>query len=144
MTSTTTDAEQIRWQRDAVAVLGKLLELAARRGLPVISWTVDHAGARLVGHCYRRPAERRRADYIAWREALGDPDTEHESTTSSGIVRMVAVWNRGGSAGKGLRPLLSDRDGYQRAGVTLSADIIPEYEEGLNITEITFSPEGTR
>ena len=57
---------------------------------------------------------------------------------------MVAVWNRGGSAGKGLRPLLSDRDGYQRAGVTLSADIIPEYEEGLNITEITFSPEGTR
>src|ERR1035437_4611221 len=125
MTSTITDAEQIRWQRDTAAVLGKLLELAARRGLPVISWTVANAGARLVGHCYRHPDEDRRADFAAWREALGAPDTDREDTDRSGTVHLVAVWDRAGSAGKGLRPLLSDRDGYQRAAVVLVADIIP-------------------
>jgi hypothetical protein len=129
MTSTITDAEQIRWQRDTAAVLGKILELAAKRGLPVISWTVAHAGARLVGHCYRQPAEARRADFAAWRQALGEPDTEREDTDRSGTVHMVAVWDRAGSAGKGLRPLLSDRDGYQRAAVTLAADIIPDLDE---------------
>ena len=121
--STITDAEQIRWQRDAAGVLTKLLELAARRGLPAVSWTVADAGARLVGQCYRHPTEARRADFAAWREALGEPDTERENTTSGGVVHLVAVWDRGGSAGKGLRPLLSDRDGYQRASVVLAADI---------------------
>jgi hypothetical protein len=129
MTSTITDAERIRWQRDAVAVLGKLLELAAKRGLPVIGWSVHHAGAGLGGECLALPYERRRADFAAWREALGVPDTEREDTDSSGIVRMVAVWDRGGSAGKGLRPLLSDRDGYQRAGVVLTANILPDLED---------------
>ena len=38
-------------------------------------------------------------------------------------MHLAATWERGGSAGKGLRPLLSDRDGYQRASVVLSADI---------------------
>ncbi len=123
------DAEQIRWQRDAAGVLGKLLELAAKRGLPAISWTIAPAGARLVGHCYRYPAETRRADFAAWREALGEPDTDRETTTGSGIVRLVAAWDRGGSAGKGLRPLLSDRDGYQRAAVVLSAEILPDPED---------------
>jgi len=121
--STITDAEQIRWQRDAAGVLTKLLELAAKRGLPAISWTVAEAGARLVGQCYRHPTEARRATFAAWREALGEPDTERENTTSGGIVHLAATWERGGSAGKGLRPLLSDRDGYQRASVVLSADI---------------------
>jgi hypothetical protein len=129
MTSTITDAERIRWQRDAVAVLGKLLELAAKRGLPVIGWSVHHAGAGLGGECLALPYERRRADFAAWREALGVPDTEREDTDRSGIVRMVAVWDRGGSAGKGLRPLLSDRDGYQRAGVVLTANILPDLED---------------
>ena len=123
-------AEQIRWQRDAASVLGKLLELAAKRGLPAISWAIAPAGARLVGHCQRYPAETRRADFAAWRQALGDPDTERETTTGSGIVRLVATWDRGGSAGRGQRPLLSDRDGYQRAAVVLSAEIIlPDPED---------------
>jgi hypothetical protein len=129
MTSTITAAEQIRWQRDAAAVLGKLLELAAARGLPVISWTVANAGARLVGRCDRHSDEGRRAEWAAWREALGEPDTEREDTDRSGTVHLVAVWDRGGSAGKGLRPLLSDRDGYQRAGVVLSADIYEDLDE---------------
>jgi hypothetical protein len=42
---------------------------------------------------------------------------------------MVAVWDRRGAVSKGLRPLMSDRDGYQRAGVTLAADIIPDVDE---------------
>ena len=52
------------------------------------------------------------------------PDTEREYTDGSGMVHLYAVWDRGGSAGKGLRPLMSDRDGYQRAAVTLAADIL--------------------
>jgi hypothetical protein len=118
------DAEQLRWQRDAVAVLGKLLELAARRGLPVIAWRLAPAGAQLAGECHCYPVAARRAEFAAWRDALGEPDKEYEHTSSSGgAVRLTAVWDRGGSAGKGLRPLLSDRDGYQRASVVLVADI---------------------
>jgi hypothetical protein len=44
-------------------------------------------------------------------------------------VRLWAIWDRSGSAGKGLRPLLSDRDGYQRAGVVLMAEILPDLDE---------------
>jgi hypothetical protein len=40
-----TTAEQIRWQRDAAGVLAKLLELAAKRGLPAIDRSVRHTGA---------------------------------------------------------------------------------------------------
>lgn len=123
------DAERIRWQRDATAVLGKLLELAAKRELPVISWTVASAGAGLLGRCLAYPSGQRRADFAAWREALGEPDAEREDTTGSGDVRLVAVWERQGSAGKGLRPLLSDRDGYQRASVTLAADIYADDDD---------------
>jgi hypothetical protein len=57
------------------------------------------------------------------------PDTEREYTDGSGMVHLYAVWDRGGSAGKGLRPLMSDRDGYQRAAVTLAADILPDLED---------------
>lgn len=124
-------AERIRWQRDAAGVLGKLLELAASRGLPVISWTVGSAGARLHGQCMAHPARQGRADFEAWRKALGEPDSdrEYEPTKGSGEVRLIAVWDRGGSAGRGLRPLLSDRDGYQRAGVVLTASIWPDDED---------------
>lgn len=124
-----THAERIRWQRDATAVLAKLLELAAKQGLPAIGWSVQHAGARLVGECRALPYEQRRAEFAAWREALGEPDSDREGTTTSGSVRLAAVWERGGSAGKGLRPLLSDRDGYQRATVVLSADILPDLDD---------------
>jgi hypothetical protein len=129
------NTERLRWQRDAAAILAKLLELAARRGLPVISWTVADTGARLVGHCYSHPAEGRRADFTAWRDALGEPDTDREHTASDGTVRLVAVWDRGGSGGKGLRPLLSDKDGYQRAGVVLSAEILPDSDDEDSATD---------
>ena len=98
MTSTTTDAEQIRWQRDAVAVLGKLLELAARRGLPVISWTVDHAGARLVGHCYRRPAERRRAGYLLALCSKNNEEAIRTLSTRAQPVAALSAWSRSGTA----------------------------------------------
>ena len=133
MTETTASpvasAEQIRWQRDAAAVLGKLLELAASRGLPAIRWTIASAGARLAGHCERYPQDTRQADYAAWRDVLGEPDTEHETTTSGGTVRLVATWDRQGPAGKSLRPLLSDRDGFQRASVVLLAEILPDPDD---------------
>jgi hypothetical protein len=57
-------------------------------------------------------------------------------------VHLVAVWDRGGSAGKGLRPLLSDRDGYQRAGVTLAADIFPDLDEDDAASEAGRGPAG--
>lgn len=124
-----TRAEQIAWQQDATAVLAKILELAAKRDLPVIAWTISYAGARITGHCYAEPPEQRRADFEAWRAALGEPDAAHENTMASGIVHLVATWDRGGSAGRGKRPLLSDRDGYQRAGVVLAADIRPDDDD---------------
>jgi hypothetical protein len=124
-------AEQIRWQRDAAGVLGKLLELAAKRGLPVISWTVGSSGAQLHGQCVAHPMGQRRADFEAWRDALGEPDSDREldHTPSADEIRLIAVWERGGSAGRGRRPLLSDRDGYQRAGVVLTASIWPDDED---------------
>lgn len=124
-----TRAEQIAWQRDAAAVLARILELAAKRDLPVIAWTIGYAGARITGHCYAQTATQRRADFEAWREALGTPDSDREHAMSGGVVHLVATWDRQGAAGKGMRPLLSDRDGYQRAGVVLAADIYPDDDD---------------
>jgi hypothetical protein len=90
-------SEQIRWQRQAATLLGKLLELAAKRDLPVLGWTVSYAGCALLGSFY--PAEspdRRRGDFAAWKAAITaasgqDPaiDSEHEFGTE---IRLVAQW----------------------------------------------------
>lgn len=123
-----TRTEQINWQRQAAIVLGRLLDMAAREDLPVISWTVAHAGARVVGTALNSVLEERRADWTAWRDALGAPDTEHEQE-NDGVIRLSAKWDRG-AAGRGQRPLLSDREGYQMASVVLVADIYPADDEG--------------
>jgi hypothetical protein len=58
--SPVTGAEQIRWQRHAATLLGRLLELAAKRDLPAINWTVA-TGAALAGECLAHPHSDRRA-----------------------------------------------------------------------------------
>jgi hypothetical protein len=124
-------AEQHRWQRQAAAVLVRLLEMAAREDLPVISWTVSYAGAVLTGAVLRiddRGGAGRRADWAAWRDALGMPDTERADEIPGGETRLVATWDRRGSA-RGQRPLLSDKDGFQMAGVVLTASIWPADDE---------------
>jgi len=44
-------------------------------------------------------------------------------------VRLTAVWDRAGSAGRNLRPVLSDKEGYQMASVALVAEILPDLED---------------
>lgn len=118
-----TDAERIGSQRAAAAVLGRLLELAAREGLPVINWTVGSGGAHLAGEPLDTDPASRRAQWTAWRDALGEPDTEREHEFRGGETRLIAVWDRRGSGGRDRNPLLSDKDGYQMAGVVLAASI---------------------
>ena len=64
------NAEQIRWQRQAAALLGHLLELAAKNGLPPVTWTVQSAGASLVGQMLAHPYAQRRDHFTAWRDAI--------------------------------------------------------------------------
>jgi hypothetical protein len=58
------NAEQIRWQRQAAALLGKLLELAAKNSLPPINWTVVNAGTTLHGECIAYPSHPLRREYF--------------------------------------------------------------------------------
>jgi hypothetical protein len=69
--TTARNAEQARWQRLAAALLGKLLELAAKEHLPAINWTVVNAGATLHGDCIAYPSQPLRREYFtAWRDAI--------------------------------------------------------------------------
>jgi hypothetical protein len=87
-----TPAERAGWQRRAVRELTAILD--AHRNLPVIAWTVAHAGATLVGHVNGPDsAGRIREVFDVWRVALALP--EHTETTSgSGAVHLRALANR--------------------------------------------------
>ena len=124
--SPVTNAEQIRWQRRAAIVLDRLLELAAKRDLPAITWTVSDAGASLAGECLARPHSERRPQIEAWRQALGEPDKFREVDLGGG-VQVTAVWD--GAAAKGAnRPLLAV-DGWQLASVVVYARILPDLDD---------------
>lgn len=96
MTDPTT-SEQIRWQRQAHALLGRLLELAAKQDLPPITWTVQTGGSSLSGDALGHPGTERRQRFEAWRAAITQasgrsPDHSHEHTSSSGETRLVTGW----------------------------------------------------
>jgi hypothetical protein len=83
-TSPITDRERLIWQRRAVRVLTGLLERAQGDGLPVIGWTVAHAGAALVARCFTHDPSQRRGEFDAWCQALGAnvwPERTSGSTT---------------------------------------------------------------
>jgi hypothetical protein len=112
---TITLAERNAWQRRACAVLAKILERAAAEGLPPIAWTVQRAGATLVGQCLATEPGERRAEFHAWRIALARwagyrADVKRQHVTSAGRTRLVDQWER-----------------YERAQVTITADI---YDDG--------------
>jgi len=119
-----TRAEQNAWQRQAATLLSKLLERAASEGLPPIAWTVQRAGATLVGHCYAPGPAERRAEFNAWRLAIASwaghgADVKREHADSAGTVRLVDQWERVRLAGP------------QSPGVhlTLTADIYAEDDQ---------------
>ena len=63
--------EQMAGQLRAARVLTGLLERGAREGLPMLEWTISHAGAQVTGRCYAQPGAARRAALAAWAAALG-------------------------------------------------------------------------
>jgi hypothetical protein len=74
----------------AYGVLGQLLELASRQGLPAIEWTISATGWRLLGRCTGAgtPAQRR-ADFRAWQSAL---DAEVSEAAASREVTRLTAW----------------------------------------------------
>ena len=93
------NAERITWQRQAAILLDKLLELAAKKHLPAINWTVANAGATLHGECITYPHPLRREHFTAWRDAIAaaavvarTPTREHISASEE--VRLLAMWER--------------------------------------------------
>lgn len=128
-TAAARQSEQIAWQRVATALLGKLLELAAKEHLPAINWTVVNAGATLHGDCIAYPSHPlRRAYFTAWRDAIAAaagqaPEIDAEHTTGAGEIRLVARWewlHVTLTAGKRRDPA---------AHVTLTASIWPDEED---------------
>jgi hypothetical protein len=121
-------SEQIAWQRVATTLLGKLLELAAKEHLPPINWTVVNVGATLHGECIAYPAEPLRRDYFtSWRDAITAatgtaPDSDRETTTPGGEVRLMAHWDWVAI------PLTSGRRD-PAAHVTLTASFWPDEAE---------------
>jgi hypothetical protein len=114
---TITTAEKIAWQRQAAALLGKMLERAAAEGLPPIAWTVQRAGATLVGRCGAHQPAERRAEFHAWRIAIARwaghrADVKRQHVASAGTVRLVDQWER-----------------YEGVQVTIAADIDAEDDQ---------------
>lgn len=86
---TVTPAEQRAWQIRACAVLGDLLERAARDELPVLLWSVDHAGVGAIGQSLLGTAAERRAAVRAWCDALGIEFKEHHWDSGGSAIRCV-------------------------------------------------------
>ena len=107
-------AERLAWQRQAAALLGKMLERAAAEGLPPIAWTVRES-ATLAGHCRAAGRDERRQEFTAWRDAMsrwaGQTADDERHTDSLGTVRLWAQWER-----------------YERVHVTIAAEIHAEDE----------------
>jgi hypothetical protein len=72
----TDSAEQIAYQRRAVAALSRLLYLAAEENLPVLSWSVNPGGCGLSANCEHRDMTERLAAYQAWLPVLGSESRE--------------------------------------------------------------------
>jgi hypothetical protein len=93
-----TPAEQIAWQRRAVILLGKLLELAVKKNLPPVTWTVGRAGCSLAGQVTGQEASDCRDTFTAWQAAITsasgqEPDHGREHDFG-GQTRLVADWDR--------------------------------------------------
>jgi len=124
------NAERIAWQRRATILLGRLLELAAKDGLPAITWTVQDAGASLSGQVLSHPGTGRRERFETWRDAITrasgqDPDHAHEYNSGTGETRLVTGWDH--------LPvkLGASRDQlYPAVNVTLAASIWADESEG--------------
>ena len=91
-------AERIASQRRAHALLGRLLELAAKDDLPAITWTIQTGGASLSGQVLSHPGTERRERFEAWRDAITrasgqDPDHAREHGTGTGETRLVTGWD---------------------------------------------------
>jgi hypothetical protein len=121
-------AEQIAWQHRATILLGRLLELAAKEGLPAITWTVQSAGTSLSGQVLSHPMRERRERFEAWQAAITrasgrTPDHGHEHAFSGGETRLVTGWEhlpvRLGAARDELYPTVN---------VTLTASVWPDDE----------------
>lgn len=120
-----TDAERIGWQMQAATLLTRLLDYAAKAGLPAITWTIAQAGSGLHGECLALPGTLRREHLGSWRAAVTaasgqEPDQDRETTTPGGATRLVAQWNE-----VPLRPGTR----YPAVRVTLSASIWPDDED---------------
>lgn len=82
--------ERLGWQLRTARVLVGLLPWAMGDGLPRIAWTVSHAGASLIGHCYGHTAGQRRGQFQAWYAAVGATPGPGP-TTPGGTVHLRAV-----------------------------------------------------
>ena len=82
-----TQADQERWQRDAVRELAAILD--AHSGLPLIAWAVGQSGGSLAGRI-AGPVPGTRAAFMAWQQALGLEDVLEVPAAGGGS----AVWLR--------------------------------------------------
>ena len=125
-----TDAERTGWQRRAARLLDSVLALGIRQKLPPIAWRIGTAGANLLGECVDVSHPKRRADFEAWKAAIGiaasqdpDHDAEHAFGGPGGETRLVAGWER-------IPVKLAPAGGVPvTVTLTLAASIWPDDEE---------------
>ena len=80
---------QLRWQREAHAIIARFLSDATKRNLPALMWTIATTGA-ITGEAIglgSTPAEQRRA-FEAWAAYLGA--TPSERVRRDGSVALYA------------------------------------------------------
>lgn len=125
-----TPAEQVTWQRQAAALLDKLLALGARRKLPVIMWTVQTGGSSLTGEALSHPSAGRRSEIGAWKAAITTasgqaPAHDSELALGNGETRLIVSWEP-----LPVRLVPDDSKRYPRTRLALVASIWPDEEDG--------------
>jgi hypothetical protein len=112
-----TNVDRTIWQRQAAQALVKLLDQAAKRELPYVSWQLG-AGRLLLGRFLDADMEARRAGFVAWARFLGIDDWQ--AIACGGGV----TWLRGKSA-----DALRGAPGL-RCEVVISADVYDQSGDG--------------
>lgn len=108
-----TEADRIRWQRQAHIALGQFLDAATRQGLPAIAWTIATTGA-ITGTVIGLgvTVDEQRKQFNAWVAFLEATPTER--TRRDGSATLYAKFEVDGEPAGAIRAELvppMDEDG---------------------------------
>jgi hypothetical protein len=116
-----TDSDRRRWQLAGADALVAILTLAAKHGMPPLSWSVGEGSAGICGRVssHRRDAAQMREVFERWAKLLGLARRD-EFTNGAGTTLLRAGDDH-----------WTSKDGRYRARVYVMADVYQDEAEGM-------------